>query len=156
MSEPFAAPPNPPGGGVAIVYAGDYVNKLSGQRIERECLLRIEGGCRALVINFRDTELVNSIGVSILLGVIDAVEEMVRSALHVVLGALGIRRGAVAEFERESSALRVVATRGFGETFPPEVSSLLKIDSAHACAQSNGCNPDFTSEQNLSRFECEI
>ena len=66
-------------------------------------------------------------------------EEMVRSALHVVLGALGIRRGAVAEFERESSALRVVATRGFGETFPPEVSSLLKIDSAHACAQSNGC-----------------
>ena len=75
MSEPFAAPPNPPGGGVAIVYAGDYVNKLSGQRIERECLLRIEGGCRALVINFRDTELVNSIGVSILLGVIDAAEQ---------------------------------------------------------------------------------
>ncbi|HST53814.1 MAG TPA: STAS domain-containing protein [Pyrinomonadaceae bacterium] len=77
MQEPFAAaPPNPLGGdGVAIVYAGDYVNKQSGQRIERECLLRIEGGCRALVINFRDTELVNSIGVSILLGVIDAAEQ---------------------------------------------------------------------------------
>src|SRR2546421_2811607 len=75
MSESLTAPPNPPGGGVAIVYAGDYVNKLSGQRIERECLLRIEGGCRALVINFRDTELVNSIGVSILLGVIDAAEQ---------------------------------------------------------------------------------
>ena len=59
---------------VAIVYAGDYVNKLSGQRIERECRLRLEGGCRALVINFRGTELVNSIGVSILLGVIDLAE----------------------------------------------------------------------------------
>jgi anti-anti-sigma factor len=47
---------------------------MSGQRIERECLKRIERGCRALVINFRDTELVNSIGVSILLGVIDAAE----------------------------------------------------------------------------------
>ena len=59
---------------VAVVYAGDYVNKLSGQRIERECLTRIERGCHALVINFRDTELVNSIGVSILLGVIDEAE----------------------------------------------------------------------------------
>ncbi len=74
MSEPSARPPEPEGGDVAVVYAGDYVNKMSGQRIERECLTRIECGCRALVINFRDTELVNSIGVSILLGVIDAAE----------------------------------------------------------------------------------
>jgi stage II sporulation protein AA (anti-sigma F factor antagonist) len=76
MSEPLAAerPPSQQGGEVAVVYAGDYVNKLSGQRIERECLQRIERGCRALVISFRDTELVNSIGVSILLGVIDTAE----------------------------------------------------------------------------------
>jgi len=75
MSEPR---PKPSGGQavgeVAVVYAGDYVNKMSGQRIERECLPRIERGCRALGISFRDTELVNSIGVSILLGVIDAAE----------------------------------------------------------------------------------
>src|ERR1044072_1541738 len=68
-SRPAAGP-----GEVAVVYAGDYVNKMSGQRIERECLTRMERGCRALVINFRDTELVNSIGVSILLGVIDEAE----------------------------------------------------------------------------------
>ena len=76
MSEPLTARPAPPqaGGEVAVVYAGDYVNKMSGQRIERECLTLIEGGRRALVINFSDTELVNSIGVSILLGVIDAAE----------------------------------------------------------------------------------
>ena len=75
MSEPFTEAPAPAGGEVAVVYAGDYVNKMSGQRIERECLTRMERGCRALVINFRDTELVNSIGVSILLGVIDAAEQ---------------------------------------------------------------------------------
>ena len=70
-----STPPGPAGGGeIAVVYAGDYVNKLSGQRIERECLLRLEAGCRALVINFRGTELVNSIGVSILLGVIEVAE----------------------------------------------------------------------------------
>ena len=76
MSEPLTGTPEaaPAGGQVAVVYAGDYVNKMCGQRIERECLTRMERGCRALVINFRDTELVNSIGVSILLGVIDAAE----------------------------------------------------------------------------------
>jgi HD-GYP domain-containing protein (c-di-GMP phosphodiesterase class II) len=42
-------------------------------------------------------------------------EEMARSALHVVLGAMGIRRGAVAEFEREAGTLHFVAARGFGE-----------------------------------------
>src|ERR687895_207204 len=74
MPEPLTDLPAGEAGDVAVVYAGDYVNKMSGQRIERECLTRIERGCRALVINFRDTELVNSIGVSILLGVIDAAE----------------------------------------------------------------------------------
>src|SRR5438132_10666844 len=62
-------------GDTAIIYASDYLNKLSGERIERECRRQLESGRRAVVINFRDTELVNSIGVSILMGVIDAAEE---------------------------------------------------------------------------------
>ncbi len=74
MSKPVTEPPPREGGEVAVIYAGDYVNKMSGHRIERECLTRIERGCRALVISFRDTELVNSIGVSILLGVIAEAE----------------------------------------------------------------------------------
>lgn len=61
-------------GELAVIYAGDYLNKLSGERIERECRKQLAAGCRALVINFRDTGLVNSIGISILLGVIDAAE----------------------------------------------------------------------------------
>src|SRR5437660_9082658 len=62
-------------GETTVIYASDYLNKLSGERIERECRRQLESGCRSLVINFRDTELVNSIGVSILLGVIDAAEQ---------------------------------------------------------------------------------
>lgn len=62
------------GGEIAVVRAGDYLNKLSGERIERECRLRLEEGCRALIVDFRQTGMVNSIGVSILLGVIDAAE----------------------------------------------------------------------------------
>ena len=62
-------------GDAAVIYASNYLNKLNGERIERECRQQLEAGRRALVINFRDTELVNSIGVSILMGVIDAAEE---------------------------------------------------------------------------------
>ena len=62
-------------GTTAVIYASDYLNKLSGERIERECKRQLDSGCRALVIDFRDTELVNSIGISILLGVIDVAEK---------------------------------------------------------------------------------
>jgi anti-anti-sigma regulatory factor len=62
-------------GATAVVYASDYLNKLSGEKIERECRRQLKCGCRALVIDFSDTQLVNSIGVSILLGVIDVAEK---------------------------------------------------------------------------------
>lgn len=62
-------------GDTAIIYASDYLNKLTGEHIERECKRQLEAGRHAVVINFRDTELVNSIGVSILMGVIDVVEQ---------------------------------------------------------------------------------
>ncbi len=62
-------------GTTAVVYASDYLNKLTGEKIERECRRQLDSGCRALVIDFADTELVNSIGISILLGIIDVAEK---------------------------------------------------------------------------------
>lgn len=62
-------------GTTAVVYASDYLNKLTGEKIERECRRHIDCGCRALVIDFSDTQLVNSIGISILLGIIDIAEK---------------------------------------------------------------------------------
>ena len=62
-------------GSTAVVYASDYLNKLTGEKIERECRRQLDCGCRALVIDFSDTQLVNSIGVSILLGIIDVAEK---------------------------------------------------------------------------------
>ncbi len=62
-------------GTTAVIYASDYLNKLTGERIERECRRQLDSGCRALVIDFSDTELVNSIGISILLGIIDIAEK---------------------------------------------------------------------------------
>src|SRR5215510_16533631 len=62
-------------GTTAVGYASDYLNKLTGEKIERECRRRLDRGCRALVIDFSDTKLVNSIGVSILLGIINVAEK---------------------------------------------------------------------------------
>ena len=62
-------------GTTAVVYASDYLNKLTGEKIERECRRQLDCGCRALVIDFSDTHLVNSIGISILLGIIDVAEK---------------------------------------------------------------------------------
>ena len=59
-------------GETATVFASDYLNKLSGEQIEHECRRQLEAGCKTLVVNFGETEIVNSIGISILLGVIDA------------------------------------------------------------------------------------
>jgi anti-anti-sigma factor len=62
-------------GTTAVIYASDYLNKLTGEKIERECRRQLDCGCRALVIDFSDTQLVNSIGISILLGIIDVAEK---------------------------------------------------------------------------------
>ena len=58
----------------AVVMAGDYLNKLSGEKIERECKDRLDEGYKKLVVDFSQTEIINSIGISILLGVIDSAQ----------------------------------------------------------------------------------
>ena len=59
-------------GDVAVVYVSSYLNKLAGERIERECRRQLKAGCRAVVLDFQAMGIVNSVGVSILLGIIDA------------------------------------------------------------------------------------
>jgi HD-GYP domain-containing protein (c-di-GMP phosphodiesterase class II) len=48
-------------------------------------------------------------------------EEKMRAALHLVQGSLGIRRGALAEFDGESRKLRFVAARGLGSEPPSAI-----------------------------------
>ncbi|HYH87271.1 MAG TPA: HD domain-containing phosphohydrolase [Pyrinomonadaceae bacterium] len=82
-------------------------------------------------------------------------EEMAHSALHVVLGALGIRRGAVAEFDRAASSLRFIAARGFGETFTQNFS--LPVKSVEATkTKDNGDDANASSRQELAGVEREI
>jgi anti-anti-sigma factor len=57
----------------AVIYPGLYLNQLRGERIESQCQAFLAAGVRRIVINFEETELINSIGISILLGVIESV-----------------------------------------------------------------------------------
>ena len=60
---------------MAVLYPGPYLNQLRGEAIESRCLELLSEGVRGVVINFEGTELINSIGVSILIGVIESVRE---------------------------------------------------------------------------------
>jgi anti-anti-sigma factor len=113
-------------GTTAVVYASDYLNKLTGERIERECRNQLDSGCRALVIDFSATELVNSIGISILLGIIDIAEKSgalvvfsdVNNATVQLFEMLGLTRHVVlAKDEQEalsSLAPRATQTQAMG------------------------------------------
>lgn len=48
----------------------------------------------------------------------DDFEEMARTSLHLMLGSLAIRRGAITEYEREAHILRFIAARGLGDELP--------------------------------------
>ncbi|HYP29485.1 MAG TPA: STAS domain-containing protein [Blastocatellia bacterium] len=61
--------------GVAVIYPGPYLNQLRGEGLEGRCQELLSGGVRSIVINFEETELINSIGISILLGIIETVNE---------------------------------------------------------------------------------
>lgn len=56
----------------AVVLAGDYLNKIAGEQIERECKSKLDEGYKQIVLDFSQTDIINSIGISILLGVIDS------------------------------------------------------------------------------------
>src|SRR3954467_6296584 len=59
-------------------------------------------------------------------------EEMLRSSFHLLLGSLAIRRGAVAQHDRQRDVLRIVTSRGL-ET-APETDFSISRDHARALA----------------------
>lgn len=60
----------------AVIYPGPYLNQLRGEDVEKQCEELLANGVRRIVINFEETELINSIGISILLGVIESVNHV--------------------------------------------------------------------------------
>jgi len=59
----------------AIVKVSGYLSSYGGERLEEEVGNLLHHGNREIVINFRETDMVNSVGVSILIGVIEKVRD---------------------------------------------------------------------------------
>ncbi len=60
-------------GDVAIVSTDGYINNQGGEEIAREAYAQLDSGARALVLNLEKTRIVNSIGISILIEVLERV-----------------------------------------------------------------------------------
>jgi len=58
-------------GDVAILWTDGYINNQGGEEIAREAYTHLEQGVRALVLNLEKTRIVNSIGISILIEIIE-------------------------------------------------------------------------------------
>jgi anti-anti-sigma factor len=60
-------------GDVAILWTDGYINNQGGEEIARQAYTHLESGARALVLDLEKTRIVNSIGISILIEVLEKV-----------------------------------------------------------------------------------
>lgn len=58
-----------------VVSVGGYLNSLLGEEVEKVVRAKLEGGGRRILLNFGGTRLVNSIGISFVIGIVEKVME---------------------------------------------------------------------------------
>ena len=55
----------------AVLYTKGYINNVGGEEIAVRAYELMDAGVRTLLLNLRDTKIVNSIGISILIEIIE-------------------------------------------------------------------------------------
>lgn len=58
-------------GDTAIVYPRGYLNNITGEKLVKECNACLEQGVRTIVLSFKEMDFINSIGISMILAVIE-------------------------------------------------------------------------------------
>lgn len=61
--------------GLALIRTHGYLSRSAGEQLEQLVDRLLAEGQRRFVVNLRDTDLINSVGISILIGVIEKVRE---------------------------------------------------------------------------------
>ncbi|MDH3403874.1 MAG: STAS domain-containing protein [Acidobacteriota bacterium] len=62
--------------GLAVVYTEGYINNQGGEEIARIAYQLIEAGHKSVLLNLAGTKIVNSIGISILIEIIEKMLEI--------------------------------------------------------------------------------
>ncbi|GAB4229141.1 MAG: hypothetical protein OHK0028_03160 [Deltaproteobacteria bacterium] len=62
-------------GDTLVVSVGGYLNSLLGEEVEKIVRDRLDGGARSILLNFGGTRLMNSIGISFVIGIVEKVME---------------------------------------------------------------------------------
>jgi len=75
MEQPFALTSELQGKCLVIATSG-YVNNVGGEAIAKEFTRHFENGIKAVIINLADSKVVNSIGMSFLLEIIEQLQEV--------------------------------------------------------------------------------
>ena len=59
----------------AILYTRGYINNVGGEEIANRAYELMDGGVQTLLLNLKETKIVNSIGISILIEIIEKMME---------------------------------------------------------------------------------
>lgn len=62
-------------GDTLVVNVVGYLNSLLGEEVEKVVRTRLDNGGRRILLNFQGTRMVNSIGISFVIGVVEKVME---------------------------------------------------------------------------------
>ncbi len=60
-------------GDIAILFTDGYINNQGGEEIARQAYAQLDAGARGLVLDLEKTRIVNSIGISILIEVLERI-----------------------------------------------------------------------------------
>jgi len=101
-------------GEVIVVYARDYINDIEGEKLEDICETFLKDRVRCIVLDFSRTHIINSIGISILIGIIEKVKGVgarvsfsgLKGAPYDVLKIVGLTESVVM-YDTEEEALKV-------------------------------------------------
>jgi anti-anti-sigma factor len=99
-------------GGCVVLYPDNYINDIEGEKLEELCDTFIGKGFTRVVVDFSETDLINSIGISILIGMIEKIKDkkgdIVFSGLkkvnHKVFDIVGLTRH-IRIFDTEQQAI---------------------------------------------------
>jgi len=106
-------------GEALLVYVGGYLNSQLGEEVEKVVRAKLDEGARRILINFQGTRLVNSIGISFVIGIVEKVMEREGRMAFCALSRIncdlfrvtGLEKY-VRSFETEEEALDYLAGNG--------------------------------------------